>query len=97
MIDGKLIHKSLKKMPYSGSYHGMRYYLTVEDNVLKSAGQSGKKRPGISFGSENPGRNEEKKGAAPMWETAPFIVMCFVPMKESMLTGIRRSRYRSSF
>ena len=36
MIDGKLIHKSLKKMPYSGSYHGMRYYLTVEDNVLKT-------------------------------------------------------------
>ena len=36
MIDGKLIHKSLKKMPYSGSYHGMRYYLTVEDDVLKT-------------------------------------------------------------
>ncbi len=36
MIDGKLIHKSLKKMPYSGSYHGMRYYLTVEDNILKT-------------------------------------------------------------
>ena len=36
MIETKLIHQSLQKEAYTGSYHGMRYYLTVQDNILKA-------------------------------------------------------------
>ncbi|MCI8291940.1 MAG: hypothetical protein HFH53_00180 [Hespellia sp.] len=34
MIDRKLIHHKLNKMPYSGSYQGMRYHLSAQENTI---------------------------------------------------------------
>lgn len=34
MIEGKMIHRRLDKMPYSGSWHGMRYYLTAKEETI---------------------------------------------------------------
>ena len=34
MIEGRMIHRKLDKMPYSGSWHGMRYRLSAKDGVI---------------------------------------------------------------
>ena len=36
MIDGKIIHRKLNKMPYSGSYQGMRFYLTAKEEQIEA-------------------------------------------------------------
>lgn len=34
MIEGRMIHRKLDKMPYTGSWHGMRYRLSAKDGVI---------------------------------------------------------------
>ena len=34
MIEGRMLHRKLDKQPYSGSWHGMRYYLKAKDGVI---------------------------------------------------------------
>ena len=34
MIEGRMIHRRLDRMPYSGSWHGMRYRLSAKDGDI---------------------------------------------------------------